>query len=543
MQDLSYIPVNREYHLDEYCFTISIYTFSNVYTIPEDACVIEHEGSLTAESTQLLWAGGQERVNGKFRLCARKTSAGIRIRIFAEMERSVDVIRRVKLSVLHLEKGEIVNSIDVARRNIGESGLLIHYPEAWRESATPLVVMKKTDGYYYFRSRDNLVRDKVFAFVPERDGRVTAELIHEEQAVCFSSRIEVPEWEIAVCGSVEEAYREHIQEITKSYGFVKWEERKDVPVWLKNVSLVAAIHGQHWTGHIFNDYAAMLKAAQRLSEKIDPSKVLLYLPGWEGRYYWQYGDYRPDVRMGGPEGFARLIDGAHALGMHVMPMFGMNVVATHLSDYRRWGEPSRVTSASGNRNEGSVDWDGSRHFDHASNVSVHPGAPQWKNRFCDQVRELVDDYGFDAVFLDIMARWRNDPNGDYYEGVKQMVERIHLDHPQLLISGEGWYDALTALTPLVQCGHTDGRMHYPDTAYPPMLDPYMRGFAHLSLGDPAFLSTGVHEQGRNPEWKTPLTKGILPTVTIVDGTLDAAPERVDEIIAQAEEYYGRFIGK
>ena len=92
MQDLSYIPVNREYHLDEYCFTISIYTFSNVYTIPEDACVIEHEGSLTAESTQLLWAGGQERVNGKFRLCARKTSAGIRIRIFAEMERSVDVI-------------------------------------------------------------------------------------------------------------------------------------------------------------------------------------------------------------------------------------------------------------------------------------------------------------------------------------------------------------------------------------------------------------------------------------------------------------------
>ncbi|MEG2005720.1 MAG: lyase family protein, partial [Bilophila sp.] len=38
-----------------------------------------------------------------------------------------------------------------------------------------------------------------------------------------------------------------------------WETRPDVPDWAREISLVAAIHCQHWTGYIFNDYQAVLE--------------------------------------------------------------------------------------------------------------------------------------------------------------------------------------------------------------------------------------------------------------------------------------------
>jgi hypothetical protein len=74
-----------------------------------------------------------------------------------------------------------------------------------------------------------------------------------------------------------------------------------------------------------------------------------------------------------------------------------------------------------------------------------------------------------------------------------------------------------------------------------MLDTFARNFGHLCLGDPSRFSTGVHEQGTNPEWRAPLRKGIIPTLTIVDGTLDAASKRVNDIIDDAKEYAEKYL--
>ena len=74
-----------------------------------------------------------------------------------------------------------------------------------------------------------------------------------------------------------------------------------------------------------------------------------------------------------------------------------------------------------------------------------------------------------------------------------------------------------------------------------MLDTFARNFGHLCLGDPSRLSTGVHEQGTNPEWRAPLRKGVIPTLTIVDGTLENAPERVNAIVEDAKVYAMTFL--
>ena len=34
----------------------------------------------------------------------------------------------------------------------------------------------------------------------------------------------------------------------------------------------------------------------------------MFLPAWDGRYYWNYPIYQPDPRLGGPEGFRSLVD-------------------------------------------------------------------------------------------------------------------------------------------------------------------------------------------------------------------------------------------
>ena len=106
-----------------------------------------------------------------------------------------------------------------------------------------------------------------------------------------------------------------------------------------------------------------------------------------------------------------------------------------------------------------------------------------------------------------------------YDGVKQLMSRLKKFNPDMLLAGEGWYDGLAACIPLLQCGHTDGVLHWHDEAFPPMFDSYVRGFGHLCLGDVSRGSTGVHELGFNPIKRCPLRRGIIPTITITDGTL------------------------
>ena len=143
----------------------------------------------------------------------------------------------------------------------------------------------------------------------------------------------------------------------------------------------------------------MLENLKKICEQVEGRRVLAYLPGWEGRYYWKYGNYSPDERMGGKEGFLKLCQGAKELGVHVMPMFGINIVGTHFDNYEEWGLPSEFRGPGGNQYGGSVDWDGSRHYDHASNRNLNPAAPRWQNRLYSQVTGLMDEYGFDAAFF------------------------------------------------------------------------------------------------------------------------------------------------
>lgn len=537
MEDLSYNFPSPHFYLGGFEFSVMVYTFRNVYAPKMDNIKLEQdEDTLLARCQGLVWAGGQMEIPGNVTVKACVCEQGIQVEAFASLEGLSEDIRSIKLVIHGVSDGKIINLIDARPKVIPEEGLILKYPEGWRDVGTPLIILKnESDRLIYFQSLDNMVRDKWFVFVRTEYG-INVELIFEEKATEMTNQIQSPLWKIGYGKSIEEIYEPHRLHIEKSYGLVPWETRTDVPKWARDISLIASIHCQHWTGYIFNDYAQVLENLKKICSQVEGHRVLAYLPGWEGRYYWKYGNYTPDERMGGEEGFRKLCEGAKKLGVHLMPMFGINLVGTHFDGYEEWGAPSEFRGPAGSVYGGSVDWDGSRHYDHNSNRNLNPAAPRWQNRLYCQVTNLMEKYGFDAAFFDISAVWVNDPNHYLYDGIKKLMERFKQYNPDMLLAGEGWYDGLASCIPLLQCGHTKGKLHWHDEAYPPMFDTYVRGFGHLCLGDVSRGSTGAHELGYNPIQRCPLRKGIIPTITIVDGTLDKAWEAASKIFEDAREY-------
>lgn len=545
MHQLGYVSANPVFEIAGLRFYMQVFTSENYYEPdPDKAEVVSENAKLELLCGGLIWAGGQERAQGSVSLQAEKAEDSVRFRIRAE--HAAEPIRRIKLALPDIRTGKVAGlrspEPGQALREVPEEGMILNYPDGWVQLFTPLLVLAHDDGSYtYFRCLDGEVRPKTFALFPAGD-RLTVELLFEEKATRFGKSMEVPVWEVGTTNSYEAIMDNQRRWMERAYGLEPWEHRRDMPEWARHLSLVASVHGQHWTGYIYNTYDQMLEKLKWLAERIEPRRVLAYLPGWEGRYYFQFGDLRPDPRMGGEEGFARLIDGAKRLGMRVMPMFMINGANPRTEGFASWGEPSIYQSAGGYRqNWGSCDWDTSRHYGHNTGHGLNPGAPAWQDRLVGQVNALIDRYGFDGVFMDLAAVYVNDPRYDTHQGMLDVVRRIRDRHPDVLMAGEGWFDATSTAFPYVQpaltaSGPAGDSLHH-DSPYPPIFDTYNREFGHLGTGDPARGSTGVFEFGYNfRTQRMPLRKGVIPTVTIVDDTIDSAPGKVEEILADARRY-------
>jgi hypothetical protein len=513
---------------------LQVITFENTYGLdPQRTRLQEDGGRWTLESSGLTSAGGQRKHRGRAWLTAAPTAVGLEFAAGAEHEKR---IRCLKLILRGLPTGNLVG-----RRwesgPVPPAGTVLRYPfdaSAPLALHTPLVFLSDPDGgLLYFQSLDERVRCKRFAIFPAAKG-LSMELIHEEAGHEMGKSVAVPPWRVGRCTDPESIVEEHLRLLERAHGLQPWETRPDVPPWARDISMVVSIHGMHWTGRVFNTYEDVLRTLQWVCQRIEGRRVLAFLPGWEGRYYWQYADYRPEPRLGGADGFRKLAEGAQRLGVSLMPMFGANCANTGLPRFRRWGEPSLLRSAGGLVLQGNKpDWDTSRANDPGWQAWLNPGAPAWRERLLAQVSDLVAEYGLPAVFFDTHHFWENDPQYPVYEGLVALRDSLKRRFPDLLVAGEGWYDALGAVTPVSQVGAT-AQWHQ-------VFSRYCRTFGHLMWGDPSRASTGVHEAGRTGFGLVPNERHWWPTVTIVDGTLERAPDKVEQVIEQAREYARRYL--
>lgn len=528
MQFYSFDLQDPIFEFENWKLSFQVITLENIYGIdPSHTLVNQTADGWQIDCSRLSWAGQQQRAPGALTIRVRRESDR-RLRIGMDA-RAPHKIRAVKMLIRDLPEIAVLDLLD-NDRPIPYDGILDKYPNPLR---LPLLFARLPDSQCLgMRCEDEHARAKRFASYQERMGSLkgtyTIECIHEDDARWFDTQTTVPDW-ILDRGVDIEAFRGEQLAFNEAHlGLIPWEQRTDMPAWTRDLRLCLTLHGMHWSGFTFNTYDQMLEIIRFAAQRIDGSQILAYLPGWEGRYYWQYGDFRPEPLLGGEEGFARLCAGAKSLGVHVMPMFGGNCANSWFPNFHTFGPSSHMKSATRNVFHGNQpDWDLSRAQDTGWQAWLNPGAPAWQTELTRQITRLADQYDFDAVFIDTVEVWANDPDFNMREGYRQLVDRLRAGRPDFLVTAEDWYDGLLSIFPVFQ--QSGNWRQVPD-----WVGRYVRLIGHICDSEPSRGSTGVFEWGYTPYKPLPDRDPYITTIAFTDGTLENAQVEIEAAIAQAK---------
>jgi hypothetical protein len=514
-------------------FSFRVFTQENTYSLaPDHLTVRGSDNGLEIRCDELTWAGGQQRAPG--RVTARLTRRGGAVECEAdvEMERP---IRAVAMILRGVPRGRL-SAAGAPFFDPRDDEVLLGYPFSGGDLigpqsngglTTPLVLVQAPEGpIVALSSLDDRVRTKRIYFQPG-EGGYRVEALVEAEGWNQTRSLRVPAWRIARATTIAEAASPHFAHIERVFSLPRWDARDDVPDWMRRTALVVTLHGMHYTGYIFNDYARMLSILKWMATRIPADRVLVFLASWDGRYYWDYPLYAPSGRMGGEAGFRALIKEGQALSFRMMPMFGAN------SANRQQPAFARVADAATSKIDGDrfdlnwVDWDNDRHQDGWLSY-MNLGVDSWRTWMTDRIADVIQRFGVDAYFLDIVGGWVNNPKADMHEGTRRLVAELHRRFPRVAAVGEMHYDALLEFIPMY---HSFGQTLVAD-----LVQRHGRFFQHLSHPAPGRGSTGVHEAGFgrwNPQTLS-LTETTIPTLNVVDDTFDSYRAEMDAVIQKAK---------
>ncbi len=475
------------------------------------------------EASQLAWPGQQMTARGSLRAEAILEGDVVLLNVTASAD---EPIHAIKITVHGLPRGAVAQTgwqVTPSYEPVTREGVLYSYPRY--TAGMPVWFLGAPGSGIAFSSLDTTLVSKRFCASLEEDG-VRVQLVVEPEARAVGNTFTAPAWEIRRNTTLESAIERREALLETMAGLKTWTNRSDVAPWARKVSLVVTLHGMHWSGFIFHDYARMLAAVKWITDRIPGERVLFFLAGWEGRYYRQYGDSRADERMGGPDGLLRLVRGIHATGGHVMAMFAGNAAGPTTPNLAELSKTAGFHALPGSLDYSpmrgyQVDWAEIRASAGAGGAWLNPGAPGWRDHLIQQVNALNAQYKFDGNFFDTQPNTANDFKNDPLEGLRKLADALRARREGLLLATESWFDLSLGIIP---CSQTpDGPGHWSRR--------YQRRFAHVSLGEPSRGSTGVHELGHvDYDLKDLLKTFDWPTVALVDGTLQAVPDRVDAVI-------------
>jgi hypothetical protein len=513
-------------------FGFLIFSRENVYGLDQARMAVEvGPDSLLLSCTGFVWAGGQERAPGRLIARFRRSGATIEWDTTVEMPRPIKSVTSI---VRGLPRGKL-SAGGGAPFDPHDDEVLWGYPfgagdlfggnTAWG-LGTPLVAVQEGESQYWnLSSLDDQVRAKRFYFQPGEHG-YKVEAVFEAEGWRDQQRLVVPTWRLVRTATLEEGTHLHYAHLERAYGLPTFESRADAPPWLRGVTLVLALHGAHYTGYVFNDFARMLEILRWVAPRIAAEQVLVFLPAWDGRYYWNYPRYRADERMGGEAGLRRLVDEGHRLGFRFMPMFGMNAANRRLPEFEAVADAATSFIDGNHMDLDWVDWDNDRHQE-GWLAYMNLGVASWRDWLAQRIADCIERYGVDGYFLDIAGGWIDNPRADMHAGTRLLVEGLRTRYPHVLACGEMHYDALLAVMPFFQ-------------VYSPLASRYARFFSHLSHPAPGRGSSGVHESGFG-RWNVATSgmgRGPIPTITVVDDTFTTHRDQFAAALTRAVELGG-----
>jgi hypothetical protein len=509
-------------------FAFELVTYENAYAIdPAQVSVTGSGDTVRLVARGFTWAGGQEKIGGYLEANLKRLPDGALA--WSLSARFGKPVKALKTIVRNLPRGRLSKAAD-NWHDPGDGEKVFEYPDLMNGMATPLMAIEAQDGRVWAISAlQTEVRPARFFFWPGADG-YKVELISEMAAWDRRGDVQTPTWRIASGATFAAAAQPHFAHLDSAYGLPAFQARPDAPHWMKHTGLVLALHGQHWNGRIFNDYARQLEILRWASQKIDPRNVMVFLAGWDARYYWDYPRFDVDPRMGGEAAFKRLITEGKQLGYRFLLMFGSNIANPAAPGFAKIAK-AQVRNAYGEFIPGNyVDWDGDRKGD-SSMVLMNLAVASWRDHLRGRIASMIDKYHVDAYFLDICGFWENNPDGDMFVGTRKLVQSLAVRYPGIGVVAEMQYDALMGTIPM---SHAARYPLYPQGNYD-----HVASFAHLSHPAPGRGSTGVHEAGFGRYVPVTLTQREIPTITFVDDTFSQWRHLVEADIAVASERLSR----
>jgi hypothetical protein len=517
----------------EHRFGFLVFTAENTYGLDREKMRVSVDGdTMRVNCDGFVWAGGQERVKGSLTAAFQRSMGKIEWDVTVEMDQPIKtvttVIRDVPRGQVSFGGGALADTRDnELLAAYPFSGGDLHGPGAAASMSTPLaIVQTPADDFLLLEPLDDKVRPKRFYFQPgEKFYRVEA--IYEHDGWRHDRKVTVPRWRLGYSKTFEGAVQSHMNFVEGAFHLPNWDTRSDLPAWTRRIAMVTTLHGMHYTGFIFNNYAQQLEILRWIATQMPADRVLAFLSSWDGRYYWDYPNYRVPERMGGEAGFLKLIQEGQKLGFKMMPMFGANAANRTQPVWPKIADASTKKIDGDVYNLNWVDWNNDRHQD-GWLTYMNLGVDSWRNHLEARISDIIGRFGVDAYFLDIIGGHVNDINGDMHEGTRKLVMNLRAKHPHVLCVGEMPYDALHEFIPMYHAGGG------------PRWQKYSRFFQHLSSPAPGRGSSGVHESGfgRFNSETLSLSPNAIPTLQVVDDTFTKYRDVMTAIIGKAKERAG-----
>jgi hypothetical protein len=527
-----------------YKVSVLVFTYENTYAMDATKIHVTPGNPVQVACDGLVWAGGQEKSAGRIALSVQSSdlldtagrSSSVECNAKVDMD---EPIRAVSIVVRGVPRGQVSGG-GAPFNNPGDSELLFGYPFSGGDLfgnvvnsglTTPLVLIEDhPSSCFFISSKPDRVRTTRI-FLQPGDASYRAELLVETNGWEKTKAFAVPAWHLGRTTTAVDAANLHYRDIAATYKLPQWSTRPDVPSWMRNLALAVTLHGQHYTGYIFNNYARQLEILRWIAARIDPRRVTAFLAAWDGRYYWDYPGYKADERMGGEAGFRTLISEGQKLGFAMMPMFGANAANRKRSDFKSVDDAVTFKPDGDRMDLNWVDWDNDRHQDGWLSY-MNLGVESWREHMFERISDVIGRYHPNAYFLDIVGGYVNNTKADMHEGTRRLVMELRKKYPDVAPVGEMHYDAMMEFIPLY---HSFGQTEITD-----IVQRYARFFQHLSSPAPGRGSSGVHESGFG-RWNAQtlgLRDSQIPTLQIVDDTFDKHRDDMEAVIQAARKRAG-----
>ena len=499
-------------------FAFRITTFENVYGLDPDLTTLSAgKDSLAMEAHGLRYAGGQRRHAGT--VMAEMRQEGRTITFQCSGSHTGDI------------KGITILIRGLAAAVAADDENIFQWPST-DLNADSFPRIKTPNGRSTILPQSTSANTRRWSVYREYSGHHVVNITEDNRYTDPSRIMEGTVWRLNLKSEIDDPRTAWYDMLELERGLKPWAERTDVPEWFQDVALVLNMHCEGWTGYVFNTFDRQLEILRWMSERIDGKRVLVYLPGWDGRYYWNYPLYEPSEACGGADGLKRLVSGAHELGMHVVPMFG--VIASNYIHTRELGlEDTACRTAYGLPEICNwTEWD--------EDLSPEPiwqslnvGALKFRRHLLSRITGTTNMFGTDGAMLDISGWAPRDPGHSLLDGLKDLIGSLHERYEDYLIFGENGCDLHMPFIPLFQHG-----AHLPSD-HP--FHRYCRSAYHLYCGAPGNGSTGVFESGYNHYVPPKSDIPAIPTLAIVQDTLPSYEQEVEEALETARRWAERWL--